>query len=386
VAKVTGIGSCEGPIDRNVYDHYTVTGESSHRPPVGPAEIVAPVDRLPTAIMGLQNLFFPRSDAMLMKTFRRRLDPLGIHAGLIGAVVTLALPATVGAQDEVATPVAERSGSRSKTDDIKVLTDQRFSQAEGKAGLCDVYLPGCQPPAEGFPAVVVIHGGGWTFGDKWSLAGYSRMLADGGFAAITINYRLAPQHKFPAQVDDVRDALVWTAKNAERFSIDLNRLGLCGYSAGGHLSTLVAALADEPLAVRAAASEWPTHDARWKQLPAIHAVCAGGPPCDFRSLPIDNTSIAYFLGGSRRQVPEAYVAASPTAHVSRNDPATQLIHGETDLLVPIASTQRLHEAQKAVGVDSRFQIMPKQGHMITFLNPKTARKMVEFFTEMFYGN
>jgi triacylglycerol lipase len=145
---------------------------------------------------------------------------------------------------------------------------------------------------------------------------------------------------------------------------------------------LVAALADEPLSVRATASQWPIDDGRWKQLPTIRAVCAGGPPCDFRTLPIDNTSVAYFLGGSRREVPDVYVAASPTAHVSPDDPTTQLIHGETDLLVPIAGTRRLHEAQKAAGVDSRFQVMPKQGHMITFLNPKTARKMVEFFAEV----
>ncbi len=315
-------------------------------------------------------------------------------AGVMTVAAAIGLPAAPA--DDVVKPSVDKPASEpqpdeiepkpdeigSKRDKIEVLQDQRFSQAEGRAGLCDVYLPGSQPPPQGFPAVVVIHGGGWSFGDKWSLQGYSRTLASGGFVAITINYRLAPQHKFPAQVDDVREALVWTAKNAERFSIDLSRLGLCGYSAGGHLSALVASLADEPLAVRAAASDWPIDDSRWKQLPTIHAVCAGGPPCDFRTLPIDNTSVAYFLGGSRRQVPEIYVAASPTAHVSHHDPAIQLIHGETDLLVPIGGTQRLHEAQKEAGVDSRFLIMPKQGHMITFLNPKTAHKMVEFFTEM----
>ena len=61
---------------------------------------------------------------------------------------------------------------------------------------------------------------------------------------VAINYRLAPNHKFPAQVDDVREALLWTKANANRFSIDLNRLGLFGYSAGGHLSALVASLAE----------------------------------------------------------------------------------------------------------------------------------------------
>jgi hypothetical protein len=137
---------------------------------------------------------------------------------------------------------------------------------------------------------------------------------------------------------------------------DLDRLGMFGYSAGGHLSALVAALADEPIAIRAAASDWSETDARWKQLPTIHAVCAGGPPCDFRSLPIDNTSLAYFLGGSRREKSAAYIAASPAAHISSSDPVTQIIHGDSDLLVPIAGSRQFHQAQLAAGVDSRLEV------------------------------
>jgi triacylglycerol lipase len=248
--------------------------------------------------------------------------------------------------------------------------------------LCDVYSPVFPPPPSGLPAVVIVHGGGWISGDKWTLEGYSRLLAKNGFVVVTINYRLAPAHKFPAQVDDVRQALVWTKQNAERLSIDLERLGMFGYSAGGHLSALAATLADEPIEVRAAASNWPQTDARWQQLPNIRAICLGGPPCDFRELPIDNTALAYFLGGSRREKPDAYVAASPTAHISPSDPVTQIIHGESDLIVPVAGSLQFHQAQVAAGIDSRLEVFPGQGHMVTFLNPKTSKKVVEFFTEV----
>ena len=141
-------------------------------------------------------------------------------------------------------------------------------------------------------------------------------------------------------------------------------------------------MADESIGVRASASQWPESDQRWRELPAIRAVCIGGPPCDFRSLRPDNSTLAYFLGGSRREKPEVYVAASPAAHVSPGDPVTQLIHGESDLLVPISESRQFHQLQQAAGVDSRFEIMPKQGHMITFLNPKTSQKMLEFFQEV----
>jgi triacylglycerol lipase len=265
---------------------------------------------------------------------------------------------------------------------VKVKANQRYSDAQGKAGLCDVYTPAVEPPQDGHPAVVVVHGGAWISGDKWTLEGYSRLLAKNGFVVVTINYRLAPQHKFPAQVDDVRDALVWTAKHAEQLSIDVSRLGMFGYSAGGHLSTLVSMLADEPLQVQRSASEWTPNDPRWKQLPKVQAVCAGGPPCEFRNLPMDNTALAYFLGGSRREKPDVYELASPTAHASPGDPITQIIHGESDLLVPILSSRALEDALKRVDVEVRFAAFPKQGHMLTFLNPATQQKMLAFFQDV----
>ena len=265
--------------------------------------------------------------------------------------------------------------------EFRVLRDQCYGETGDKSELCDLYLP-VKTPAEGHPVVVVVHGGGWISGDKWTIAGYARELATNGFAAIAINYRLAPEHKFPKQVDDVRQALVWTNEHAEQYALDLNRVGLFGYSAGGHLVSLVSSLADEPITTQATASLWSLSDDRWSKLPTINAVCAGGPPCDFRSIPPTNTSLAYFLGGSRRDKPDVYVAASPTAHISAKDPATQIIHGENDMLVPIAGSQSFHAMQVEMGVDSRLKIMPNQGHMITFMNPKTSEEMIDFFRQI----
>ena len=272
------------------------------------------------------------------------------------------------------------SDHRDDVDSIRVLRDQRYSSGDDRSGLCDVYLPAVTR-ADGHPVIVVVHGGGWVSGDKWTIAGYSREFAKNGFAAVTVNYRLAPRHKFPAQVDDVRQALLWTAENDERFSFDLTRLGLFGYSAGGHLVTLVASLADEPMSTRTNASLWPKSDRRWSRLPSIRAVCAGGPPCDFRSLPPSNTSLAYFLGGSRGEKAKAYIAASPAAHVSSSDPVTQFIHGENDMIVPIDSSRNMYQAQLAAGIESRLTVLPKQGHMVAFLNPKTSETALEFFRD-----
>ncbi len=294
----------------------------------------------------------------------------------------LRLKAASGNSEE-SNELADGGRKKSSAKRVTVKQDQRFSEEEGKAGLCDVYLPAIDPPENGYPIVVVIHGGGWAAGDKWSIATYSRLLAEEGIVAVAINYRLAPNHKFPAQVDDVRCAMVWVHQNAGRLKLNLNKVGLLGYSAGGHLSVLLASLADESMVVRAAASNWSVTDARWKQLPKIRAVCAGGPPCDFRSLPIDNSAVAYFLGGSRREKPEAYTAASPAAHVSRDDPVTLLFHGEGDALVPLAGTRDFHKSQVNAGIDSRLAVIPKLGHMLTFISPTTYQTVVNFFREVF---
>ncbi|NND99074.1 MAG: alpha/beta hydrolase, partial [Pirellulaceae bacterium] len=217
-------------------------------------------------------------------------------------------------QQVAAAPVASAASPRSAVN-VRCDANLRYSDSPGNAGLCDVYYPESHAGPGGRPAVVVVHGGGWVSGSKWVLQGYSRLLAQHGFVVVTINYRLAPQFQFPAQVDDVRQALIWTVDNAKRFSIDTDRLGIFGYSAGGHLSTLVSVLADEPVLTQMSASGWQADDPRWKRLPKVSAVCAGGPPCDFRNLPLDNSALAFFLGGSRREKPDVYAAASPISHV-----------------------------------------------------------------------
>ena len=250
---------------------------------------------------------------------------------------------------------------------------------------CDVYSPferethtSDTPRQANYPAVLVIHGGAWSSGSKLVVANYAMQLAKAGAVAIAIDYRHAPAHKFPAQVDDVRDALVWVHDHANEWNIDLERIGLFGYSAGGHLACMIATLVDEPLARVLETSQWTPDDARWKRLPAIKAVVAGGPPCVFTHLAPDNRGLEFFLGGSRAEKPKTYAAASPTTFASKGDCAVCFIHGERDFIVPIESSRSLFEAQIACGVNSEFVTIEKQGHMITFLHPKTGQTLQDY--------
>ncbi len=302
-------------------------------------------------------------------------------------------PADEGASGEATSPPEERFR-------VSRIADLTYCDVQGidqpAAGLCDVYLPKVSQPGENagdqqdsaganasprWPVVLAIHGGGWATGHKWTMDRHARQLAEQGFAVVSINYRLAPAAKFPDQVDDVRAALAWVGQQADRFHFDLDRVGLYGYSAGGHLALMVATVADEPWRRVEPTSRWAKDDPRWKRLPKIAAVCIGGPPTDFRDLPPDNTALAYFLGGSRRECPEVYEAASPICFASHGDPPIQIIHGEADGIVPAKNSQRYHQALLRSGVDASLQTLPGKGHLFAFLSPQLTEWMVGFFDQ-----
>lgn len=260
---------------------------------------------------------------------------------------------------------------------IRVERDLVYASPEGIELACDVYSP-LKVGEEKFPAVLVIHGGAWSSGNKMTMGGYASKLAQIGIVAVAINYRHAPTHKFPAQVDDVRDALVWMNDNAINYAIDTSRIGLFGYSAGAHLACMMATLKDESRTRQLTTSSWENDDPRWKRLPLTSAVVAGGPPCEFRTLPPSNSGLAFFLGGSRAECPDIYAAASPVSFASEGDCPVCFIHGERDFIVPIESSRALFDAQVDAGVSSEFVVVEKQGHMITFLHPKTSETMIDY--------
>ncbi|MEM1225706.1 MAG: alpha/beta hydrolase [Planctomycetota bacterium] len=280
----------------------------------------------------------------------------------------------------------------------RILWDLRYSDSAGSAGLCDLYTPTydgdqidvnvddavpIRVTGARRPAVVMVHGGGWITGDKWVQADYAKMLSEMGICVLNINYRLAPKNVFPAMVDDVRSALLFVQKHSDALSVDRERIGLCGYSAGAHLSSLVAVMADEPMETRLLSSNWEADDERWRSMPSIHGVCAGGTPSDFRSWPPANRTMAYFLGGSREEVPDNYLGASITAHVSKDDAPMHLIHGETDFIVPYASGQNLLDALRQAGVSAQMTKIEGEGHMVTFRHPETIEAIRTFFQTRF---
>lgn len=128
-------------------------------------------------------------------------------------------------------------------DDIVRYDNIRYGE-DDKWNLLDVYhLKGVGAPQ---PAIVSIHGGGWVYGDKERYQFYCMNLAQRGFTVVNFTYRLAPEHIFPAALEDVNRVFVWIAEHAEEYCIDKERLFVVGDSAGGQLaSQYLALLTDE---------------------------------------------------------------------------------------------------------------------------------------------
>jgi triacylglycerol lipase len=111
------------------------------------------------------------------------------------------------------------------------------------------------------------------------------------------------------------------------------------------------------------------------------AVVAGGAPCDFRHLGENDSTLAYFLGGTRQEKRESYRLASPAEFTSSAAPPIHFFHGSQDGLVPIASSRRLYRQLKADGAPVSYDELKDRGHLATFMDRGAAHRALKFLDE-----
>lgn len=242
---------------------------------------------------------------------------------------------------------------------IRVERNLVYAEVNGRKLFVDVYRPDDETTV---PGVLLIHGGAWSAGNKWNMRDHARELAQAGYAVAAINYRLAPDFKFPAQIDDCRSALAWLHAVAGQYRIDTQRLAVFGYSAGGHLAAL---LATDPVG----------------DLPRVKVAVVGGAPCDLSFIPADSRVIAHVLGGTRSKLPLIYRQASPVTYASADDCPMFFFHGACDLIVPPDSSRVLCDRLEQLGVETIYYTVEKQGHLVTFLHPAARRAAIEFLNK-----
>jgi acetyl esterase/lipase len=209
-----------------------------------------------------------------------------------------------------------------------------------------------------FPAVVCIHGGGFRAGSREGFNQLCLNLAERGYVAVTVSYRLAPKYQFPAAVHDVKAAVRWMRANAVKYNIDPHRIGTTGGSAGGHLAQF--------LAVTSNVKRFEGDGGNAQYSSSVSCVVNYFGPSDFTksyNASVDAAEVLpLFLGGNLEEQRHRHIVASPLYWVSPDASPTLCIHGSVDSYVALEQAQWLVDRLKACDVEATLMTIEGADH------------------------
>lgn len=222
-----------------------------------------------------------------------------------------------------------------------VERDVTYAVMGGRELKMDVYYPKSRGPWRG---LIFIHGGGWSEGDKAPLA-----VVPSGYLVVSINYRLYPEARFPAMIEDVKCAIRFLRAHAAAYNLDPTRIGLIGHSAGGHLAALAGLVGP---------------DAGWDvgpyldQSSTVQAVIELSGPTDLtRHFADDVNQLKANVFG-----PDRLISSSPVTCVRRDAPPFLIVHGDADVVVPVEQAHLLHADLSKAGARVHKIILRNAGH------------------------
>ena len=254
---------------------------------------------------------------------------------------------------------------------VKVVRDLEYAQVKGVSLKLDLYRPSAMPSAP-MPLVIWVHGGGWRNGSKTNCP--AAWLATKGYAVASLDFRLLPEHPWPAQIEDPIAALRWLRQESEKYGYDASRSAAMGGSSGGHVVALWGTL---PL---------PAED-------KVKAVVDLYGPTDLLTMPpnvlsekrtradLAKANGALLLGGVVMDQPEKAKAVSALHQVSKDDVPFLILHGAADPGVPVDQSERLHAALKAAGVESTLKLIPGAGHGGKEFDSPESRALIQAFLD-----
>ena len=271
--------------------------------------------------------------------------------------------------------------------EVRVEKDLPYAGTKDRRQTLDLLLPKLPKGDAPLPVVVSIHGGAWMMGDKSEAVGsILPLVATGDYAGVTINYRLSGDAPWPAQIHDAKAAIRWVRGHAKEYHLDPDRIGVIGYSAGGHLVAMLGTGGGVE-ALEGDLGPFPTLSSRVRcvvdEFGPSELLTMGDPPSstDHNG---PNSPESKLLGGPILDRRDLAKAASPIAYVSKGDPPFLIIHGDKDPTVPFDQSDRLARALKASGVDVRLVKVEGGGHG-GFRNPELARRTRQFFDKHLRG-
>jgi len=263
-----------------------------------------------------------------------------------------------------------------------VQLDIPYASDTLKKHTLDLYIP--KHTGNSLPLVIWIHGGGWIggnkFGDMENMKSTLKAILDNGFAVASIAYRYSTTDVFPAQIQDCNQAVNYLYNNSLKYNLDKNKIAVIGFSAGGHLASLIATSNNNTVNAFYYNNQEPRFEIRG-------AIDFYGPS-DFiariGSMPLDEgehkTTSTGLLGAQPLARPDLAKFASPTTYIDKADPPFLIFHGDKDTTVPITLSKLLDSYLKLANVQSEFVIVKDGQHGgELFRSEDIKNKVLAFF-------
>lgn len=249
-------------------------------------------------------------------------------------------------------------------DNVVQTSDVAFKSVDGVDLSLDVYAP--KGDATPNPLVLIIHGGYWKTGDKSIHVQQGIEFAELGYTAASVNYRLSADYKFPSNVEDIYDAILFLTENAGRFNIDPLRIATYGGSAGGHLSAFVGLAANTS---GRAYNEGINAD-------AIKGVITLYGMHDLTlNIQREHPFTVQYIGVPFTADASAYRDASPVYHVDSDDPPVLIVHGAIDGSVSVLNSDALSSSLENSGVPYTYDRVEGWPHGMDFFSPIGERTL-----------
>lgn len=232
------------------------------------------------------------------------------------------------------------------------------------------FYPSARPGIQ--PCLLVVHGGSWRSGSYDELPEIDNYFANAGYQVASINYRLAPQFKSPAPVEDIKSAISWLCSHAAALKIDTSSFVLLGRSAGGQIALISAYTLNNPN-IKGVASYYGPTDMIWSyENPANLLVL------DSRKVQRD------FLGGAPSEGKDTYIAASVMDQVSPETVPTLLVHGRLDAHVTVVQAYRLAKKLEEAKIKNMVLEIPWGTHGCEYNLSSPSGQLCVYATERFF--
>jgi len=248
-------------------------------------------------------------------------------------------------------------------DDIAFHDDVVYATHDGVELSLDIFVP--ESADEPRPVMLFIHGGGWSGGKKEDYIFYNIAFAKLGYVTASVQYRLTPEHTFPANVQDVKCAIAFLRAHAGDYNIDPSTVIAIGGSAGGHLSLMAGYVQDPALDCP---DEHHDADTSVQAVVNLYGVVDCTTPVAIAAHQVIN-----YIGKPYDEAQSAYEAASPIHHLDANDPPTLTFHGTIDELVPIKQADMLHTKLDELGIENYYDRVEGWPHSMDLAKPINDR-------------